>query len=119
MQPINLQEKFSKFADHWHPRVIGTVNDCEIKLAKIAGEFDWHHHEEEDEFFLVVKGGMRIDFRDDAVVLGEGECFVVPRGVEHRPVAENECWILLFEPAGTLNTGNAVSDRTVQHPERI
>ena len=103
---INLQEKFSKFSEHWSPKIIAQLNDYHFKLAKIQGEFIWHDHPETDEVFFVVKGNLDILFRDGKVTLHEGEMFVVPKGVEHKPVAEQECHILLVEPAGTVNTGN-------------
>ena len=111
-QPINLQNKLSKFSEQWLPKVIAQMNDYHIKLAKVEGEFDWHTHPETDELFLVVKGNLNIHFRDSVISLNEGEMYVVPKGVEHKPVAENECHILLIEPVGTVNTGDVVSDRT-------
>ena len=116
---INLNEKFSLFTDHWHPRIVGELNGQQVKLAKLKGEFIWHHHEEEDELFLVVKGELLMKFRDRDVVVREGECIIVPRGVEHCPVAEEEVHILLFEPASTLNTGTAGGERSVEHLEWI
>ncbi len=116
---INLAEKLSQFSDHWNPRIIGEVNDAHVKLVKLKGEFVWHAHENEDEMFLVVKGGFTMKFRDGDVEIGEGECIIVPRGVEHCPVAEEEVHILLFEPASTVNTGTAGGDRTVTDLERI
>ena len=110
--PIDLQEKLSKFTEHWSPKIIAQMNDYHIKLAKVQGEFVWHAHPETDEVFLVVKGKLDIHFRDGKVSLNEGELFVVPKGVEHKPVAEVECHILLIEPAGTVNTGNVVSNKT-------
>ena len=110
--PINLQEKLSKFAEHWSPKIIAQMNDYHIKLAKVQGEFVWHDHPEIDEVFLVVKGKLDIHFRDGKVSLNEGELYVVPKGVEHKPVAEVECHILLIEPAGTVNTGDVVDDKT-------
>jgi len=118
-EKVNLAEKLASFADHWAPRVIGDVNDCAIKLVKIRGEFVWHHHEAEDELFLVVKGRFRMEFRDHVVALEEGEMIVVPRGVEHRPVADEEAHVLLVEPSTTVNTGNVTEARTVPNPERI
>ena len=109
---INLREKFAKFTEHWSPRVVAEMNDYQFKLAKIAGEFVWHAHADTDEVFLVIDGSMRIEFRDGAVALQAGEMFVVPRGVEHKPVAETECRIMLIEPRGTLNTGDAGGTRT-------
>ena len=119
MNKVNLAEKFGMFSEHWSPKVVGRVQDCDVKLAKLLGEFEWHHHPEEDEMFLVVKGRLVIKFRDQDVSLNEGELLVVPKGVEHLPVADEEVWIMLVEPAGTLNTGNTVSARTVAEPESI
>jgi mannose-6-phosphate isomerase-like protein (cupin superfamily) len=111
-QPINFQEKLAKFSEHWTPKIIAQMNDYHFKLAKIRGEFIWHDHPETDEVFVVLKGRLEIQFRDGNVVLNKGEMFVVPKGVEHKPVAEEECHILLVEPAGTLNTGDMVNERT-------
>ena len=119
MQKVNLAEKLALFNDHWHPRIVGELNGQHVKLAKILGEFIWHKHENEDELFLVVKGRFRMEFRDRHVWLEEGECLIVPRGVEHRPVAEEEAHVLLFEPASTLNTGNVRNERTLERLERI
>ncbi|MBN8581886.1 MAG: cupin domain-containing protein [Anaerolineae bacterium] len=104
---INLQEKLTKFSEHWSPKIIAQLNDYHLKLAKVQGEFVWHDHPETDEVFIVVNGHLEILFRDGKVSLNEGEMFVVPKGVEHKPVAEQECHILLIEPAGLVNTGNA------------
>ena len=113
MQPINLVACLRQFSEHWSPRIIASLNDQEVKLAKFQGAFDWHAHENEDELFLVVHGEFTMEFRDRSVMMREGEMIVVPRGVEHRPVAEQECHVLLFEPAGIINTGNARnSDKT-------
>ncbi|MGV3539776.1 MAG: cupin domain-containing protein [Rufibacter sp.] len=112
MQKVNLQEKFNSFSDHWNPRVAGELNGQQVKLAKFKGAFVWHHYEHEDELFLVVKGQFKMEFRDKTVELKEGEFLIVPRGVEHRPVAEEEVSVLLFEPASTLNTGNTTNDFT-------
>jgi mannose-6-phosphate isomerase-like protein (cupin superfamily) len=106
-EPINFADKLSKFSERWSPRVVARLNDYEFKLARVEGEFVWHRHDETDEAFIVVEGEMRIEFRDGAVSLRAGEMFVVPRGVEHRPVAERECKIMLVEPAGVVNTGDA------------
>lgn len=114
MHRINLTEKLALFSSHWDPKIIAELNGQHVKLAKIQGEFVWHHHEHEDELFLVVRGAFRMEFRDRAVDLREGDLLVVPRGVEHRPVADQECSILLFEPAGTVNTGNAGGELTRQ-----
>ncbi len=111
---INFTEKFSKFSDLWSPRIIAQMNDYHFKLAKIKGEFIWHSHPETDEVFIVIAGSLTIDLRDGAVQLNTGEMYVVPSGVEHKPVAKNECHILLIEPVGTLNTGDAGGERTLQ-----
>jgi mannose-6-phosphate isomerase-like protein (cupin superfamily) len=116
---INLAEKLSRFTAHWTPHVVAELNGQMVKVAKIKGAFDWHHHEHEDELFLVLRGHFRLEFRDHAVDVREGELVVVPRGVEHRPVADEECHILLFEPAGTRNTGNLVNERTRDDLERL
>ncbi|MEZ5357304.1 MAG: cupin domain-containing protein [Candidatus Zixiibacteriota bacterium] len=109
---INIEEKFAAFTEQWRPKIIAQVNDYQIKIVRITGEFVRHRHEETDELFLVVKGAMRIEFRDGYVSLEEGELFVVPKGIEHRPVAERECLVLLIEPAGTINTGDSGGDMT-------
>lgn len=116
MQKINLAEKLSLFSEHWSPRIVAELNGQHVKLVKLKGEFVWHHHDHEDEMFLVVAGSFRMEYRDRAVVLREGEMIVVPRGVEHRPVAAEECSILLFEPASTVNTGSAGGGYTVARP---
>lgn len=115
----SLAQKFSAIDDHWNPRIVGELNGQHVKIAKIQGEFDWHHHETEDELFLVHRGAFRMEFRDHTVLLAPGDMLIVPRGVEHRPVADEEAEILMFEPAGTLNTGNVVSERTVTDPQRL
>ena len=106
MDKVNIQEKLALFHDHWNPRIVGELNGQHVKLVKFQGEFIWHKHDHEDELFLVIKGRFRMEFRDRHVWLEEGEFLIVPRGVEHRPVAEDEVHVLLFEPAGTLNTGD-------------
>jgi mannose-6-phosphate isomerase-like protein (cupin superfamily) len=116
---ISLAEKFSRFSERFQPKVVAELNGQHVKLAKVLGEFVWHHHEHEDEMFLVHQGRLRIEFRDGNVELGPGEMIAVPRGVEHRPVAEEEVLLVLFEPAGTLNTGNTRGDKTVDAPEWI
>lgn len=118
-EKVNLAQKFSLFDDRWRPKIIGELNDFHVKLAKLEGEFVWHHHDEEDELFLVIKGRLQMRFRDRDVWLEEGEFLIVPRGVEHLPVAPQETHVLLFEPKSTLNTGNVRSERTVEDLERI
>lgn len=116
---LNLAEAFASFSERWSPRIAAELNGQHVKLAKILGEFDWHSHEHEDELFLVHKGSFVMEFRDRRVELHAGDMIVVPRGVEHRPVATEEAEIVLFEPAGTLNTGNVRSERTVERPRRV
>jgi mannose-6-phosphate isomerase-like protein (cupin superfamily) len=111
-QSISFQEKLQKFSEHWSPKIIAQMNDYHFKIVKVQGEFIWHDHPETDEVFMVLKGRLEIQFRDGQVVLHEGEMFVVPKGLEHKPVAEQECHILLVEPAGTINTGDLVNERT-------
>lgn len=118
MNKVNLKEKLALFSEHWSPRIVGELNGQQVKLAKFKGEFVWHHHEHEDELFLVIKGTLIMRLRDGEVVIHEGEFFIVPRGVEHQPVAEEEAHVLLFEPAATLNTGNVRNERTVEHLQR-
>lgn len=119
MRKVNLEAAFRGIAEHWSPRIAAEVNETHVKLAKLQGEFDWHHHEEQDELFMVVKGRLLIQLRDREVWLEEGEMMVVPRGVVHRPVAPEECHVLLVEPKGTLNTGTEVTERTVAEPRWI
>lgn len=116
---VSLAEKFSLFSDQWSPKVVGELNGQQVKLAKLEGEFVWHSHDREDELFLVVKGSLTIRFRDGEVRLDEGEFCIVPRGVEHLPVAEEEVHVLLFEPASTLNTGDAEDPRRVDQPDSL
>ncbi|MDQ6788636.1 MAG: cupin domain-containing protein [Acidobacteriota bacterium] len=115
MEKVNLAEKFALISEHWRPKIVGELNGQEIKLAKISGEFPWHHHEAEDEMFMAVRGSFRIEFRDKTVELNAGDFLIVPRGVEHRPVADEEAEILLFEPQGVKNTGN-VEDENFTAP---
>jgi mannose-6-phosphate isomerase-like protein (cupin superfamily) len=115
VKKINLKDKLSKFSEHWSPRIIAEMNDYQFKLAKIKGEFVWHDHKDTDEVFIVIEGTMSIEFRDGIVDLGEGELCVVPKGVEHKPYAENECKIMLVEPRGVVNTGDAESDFTASN----
>src|ERR1039458_8411799 len=116
MDKVNLNEKLALLKDYWSPRIVGQINGQFVKLVKFQGEFVWHHHEDEDELFLVIKGRFRMEFRDRHVWLEEGELIVVPRKTEHRPVADEEAHVLLFEPASTLNTGNVRGERTIDHP---
>lgn len=111
-QAINFKEKLARFAEHWSPKIIAQMNDYHFKIVKVQGEFVWHDHPETDEVFVVLKGQLEIQLRDGSVILNEGEMFVVPKGVEHKPLAERECHMLLVEPAGTVNTGDLVNERT-------
>ena len=119
MEPINLAHKLGQIDGFWQPHVVAELNGQHVKLAKLQGEFIWHHHPDEDELFHVLRGRLTIELRDGTVTLGPGECVVIPRGVEHRPVATEEAHVLLFEPVGTLNTGNVRSERTIEQLERI
>ena len=119
MKKVNIEEKLSTFSDHWNPRIIGELNGQYVKAVKLKGEFVWHHHDNEDELFLVIKGTLRMEFRDRIEDVNEGEFIIVPRGVEHKPVANEEVHILLFEPASTLNTGNVENEKTRKKLERI
>ncbi|HEY3440604.1 MAG TPA: cupin domain-containing protein [Paludibaculum sp.] len=119
MEKVNLQAKLALFTDHWAPRIVGELNGQQVKLVKFQGEFVWHKHDSEDEMFLVLHGAFQMEFRNRTVSLAEGEFLIVPRGVEHRPVAAEEVHVLLFEPAGTLNTGDATDARTVASPDRL
>jgi mannose-6-phosphate isomerase-like protein (cupin superfamily) len=119
VETVNLTDKFSRFSDYCNPRVIAEVNDCHVKAVKLKGEFIWHHHDHEDELFLVVKGTLRMKFRDREAVVRPGEFVVVPKGVEHCPVADEEVHLVLIEPKSTLNTGNITNERTVAQLERI
>ncbi len=112
MLAVNLAQKFALFSDHWHPRIVGALNGQLVKLAKLHGEFDWHFHAAEDELFLVIKGTLIMQLRDREVTIGAGEFFIVPHGVEHRPVAPEEVHVVLFEPAATGNTGNVITEKT-------
>jgi mannose-6-phosphate isomerase-like protein (cupin superfamily) len=119
MEKVNIADKFAKISEYWKPYIAGELNGQFVKLDKLKGEFVWHHHENEDELFLVVKGRFRMELRDRHIWLETGEFLVVPRGVEHRPVADEEAWIVLFEPASTLNTGNVQNERTLRELERV
>ncbi|HEX8651364.1 MAG TPA: cupin domain-containing protein [Pyrinomonadaceae bacterium] len=119
MRKVNLKESFDLFDDYWSPKIAGEINDSYVKLVKFQGDFVWHHHDAEDEMFLVVKGRLLIRFRDQDMWLDEGEMVIIPRGVEHQPVAQEEVHVLLFEPKSTLNTGNVQSERTLPELERL
>ena len=119
MEKLNLAEKFGRFDDLWSPKIIGELNDYHLKLVKVKGEFVWHHHETEDELFLVVKGKLLIKLRDRDIWLQEGEFVIIPKGVEHLPIAEEEAHVILLEPKTTLNTGNLQNERTVPNVGRI
>ena len=112
MQKVNIEEKLSLFNDHWSPKIVGELNGQHVKLVKLKGEFVWHHHDDEDELFYVLKGELHMEFRDKTVIVQENEFIIVPRGVEHRPVAPEEVSIMLFEPVATLNTGNVRTELT-------
>ena len=119
MKVINIKEKFGLFNDHWHPRIIGEVNDSYVKAAKLTGDFVWHKHDNEDELFLVIKGTLLIKLRDRELQLNEGEMAIIPKGVEHFPVAEEEVHVLLLEPKSTLHTGDVEHERTVKTQDWI
>ena len=119
MEKVNLAQKFSLFNDYWSPKIVGDLNDSHVKLVKLQGEFVWHHHENEDELFLVVKGKLLIKFRDRDLWLDQGELVIIPKGVEHMPVAPEEVHVILIEPKSTLNTGNVLGEKTVANLERI
>jgi mannose-6-phosphate isomerase-like protein (cupin superfamily) len=119
MDKVNLAQKFSLFQEYWSPKIAGEINDSHVKLAKLKGEFVWHHHDTEDELFLVVRGRLLIKLRDQDIFLEEGEFVIIPRGVEHLPIAEEEAHVLLLEPKTTLNTGSIRNERTVANLERI
>lgn len=119
MEKVNLTQKLALFSDYWNPKIVGELNGQQVKLAKLKGEFVWHKHDNEDELFLVLKGSFRMDYRDRSEEINEGEFIIVPRGVEHKPVADEEVSILLFEPASTLNTGNLKNELTKETLDRI
>ena len=115
MGKINFEEKLSKFSDHWSPKIIAEMNDYQFKLVKIQGEFVWHNHEDTDEVFIVIEGKMKIEFDNETVELNEGEMYVVPKGVQHKPYAETECKVMLVEPRGVVNTGNTEGELTASN----
>ena len=118
-EKVTLASKFAAFSDHWSPKIVGELNGQHVKVVKFVGEFVWHHHDDEDEMFLVHRGQFRMELRDRAIDLHAGDFLIVPRGTEHRPVADEEVEVMLFEPAGTLNTGSAGGERTVAEPARL
>lgn len=119
LKKINLKQKFNLFNDHWSPKILGDLNGQQVKIAKVKGEFVWHNHAEEDELFFIVKGTLKIEFKEETITLNEGELLIVPKGVDHNPVAEEEVWLLLFEPASTKHTGDTKSEKTVEIFDRI
>jgi mannose-6-phosphate isomerase-like protein (cupin superfamily) len=119
MNKVNIKEKFKKFHAYWSPKIIGALNGNYVKIFKAKGEFVWHRHEEDDEFFLIIHGQLKIKLKDREIILNEGEFFIVPKGVEHLPYADVEAHVLLFEPANVINTGDAVSEKTVKDLEWI
>lgn len=119
MEKVNIKEKFNLFDDHWHPRIIGQLNCQDVRIAKVKGEFVWHEHKDEDEMFLIIKGNLKIEFRDKTVELKEGEMLVIPKGVEHKPIAEEEAWIMLFEPSKTQHTGETEDPRSIKNFDQI
>lgn len=119
MEKVNLHQKFELFSEHWSPKIVGELNGQHVKFVKLKGEFVWHKHDEEDELFFVVKGSFNMEYRDKTITVNENEFLIVPKGVEHKPVANEEVWVMLFEPASTLNTGDAESDLTKIILDRI
>jgi len=119
MKVVNLEDKFSKFSDHWNPRIIGELNGQDVKIAKVKGEFVWHNHKDEDEMFLIIKGSIKIDFEDGLRTINAGEMIVIPKGVEHKPIAEEEAWIMLIEPQSIKHTGEVEHELTVSECEKI
>ncbi len=119
MVKINVLEKFSLFTEYWSPKIVGELNGQYVKLAKLKGEFVWHKHVHEDEFFMVIKGSLKIEFRDKTMIINENEFIIVPQGTEHKPIAEEEVWVLLFEPKGTINTGDTSSVFTKEKLEEL
>jgi mannose-6-phosphate isomerase-like protein (cupin superfamily) len=119
MEKVNLEQKFQLFAEHWSPKIVGELNGQHVKLAKLKGEFVWHKHDFEDELFFVVKGSLKMEYRDRTLIVSKNEFLIVPRGVEHKPVADEEVWVMLFEPATALNTGDIENELTKQVLDRI
>jgi len=119
MEVVNINEKFSLFNEHWSPKIIGQLNGQDVKLAKIEGEFVWHDHKNEDELFYIIKGTLKIEFRDKMVTLNEGEMLIIPKGIEHKPIADEEVWVLLFEPSNIKHTGDVKHELTKENYEKI
>ncbi len=119
MEKVNLAKKLTQFSEHWSPKIVGELNGQMVKLVKFKGPFVWHHHDNEDELFYVVKGNFDMEFENKTVTINEGEFIIVPRGIEHRPTAKEECEVMLFEPATTLNTGNVQNERTIRELESL
>lgn len=119
MEVINIEQKFDLFQDHWNPRIIGSLNNQDVKIAKVQGEFVWHDHKDEDELFLIIKGSLDLHFENSIKTLNAGEILIIPRGIPHKPVAKEECWIMLFEPQSTKHTGDVSSDLTVSEYQKI
>lgn len=119
IKKVNLKEKFNLFSDHWSPKIVGELNGQQVKLAKLKGEFVWHCHEHEDELFYVISGCLQIEFKTYTATINANEFIIVPKGIQHRPVAKEEVLIMLFEPISTINTGDQISDKTIAHPEWI
>lgn len=119
LKKVNLSEKFSLFANYWEPKIVGELNEQYVKIAKLKGEFVWHQHEHEDELFMVIKGNLTIKLREKDICLTEGEFFIIPKGIEHMPVAKKEVHVLMFEPKGTINTGDIESEKTIESLEKI
>jgi len=119
MKAININQKFSLFNEHWSPKIIGELNGQDVKLAKIKGEFVWHDHKNEDELFYIIKGTLKLEFRDKMVTLNEGEMLIIPKGVEHKPIADEEVWVLLFEPSNIKHTGDVEHELTKEYFEKI
>ena len=119
MKTVNIAQKLASFSDHWSPKIVGELNGQHVKLVKLKGEFVWHHHDAEDELFYVIKGVLKMELREETVTINEGEFLIVPKGTEHKPVAEEEVSLLLFEPASTLNTGNIKNELTKEKPDVI
>jgi len=119
MEKVNIKDKFGLFEEHWSPKIIGQLNNQDVKLAKLKGEFVWHDHKNEDELFYIIKGTLKLEFRDKLVTLNEGEMLVIPKGVEHKPIAEDEVWVLLFEPSNIKHTGDVKHELTKTSYEKI